>query len=1276
MRIIAAWPALAVVCATVLAAEPNALVDDRRRVEDVYWHYTIWPESNTSPKPPLAEVLPAEAIAAKVGRALQKEEALRERWGRTISSREIQREMDRMAAGCRKPEMLNDLFQALDRDPARIAETIVKPVLVDRLLRPMFASDARIHDAARKKAEQALRDGRVPWTRVEWTAADLTPENHDGVVASLAQGFHVEARYDALPVSRVSDLVESEGAFTVTTIDDKRAGGLSVRTARWPKVSLESWLDATYPAASAPVVEIDPATPLVTPSIPESSCTDDTWRTLAISSIPGARQRHLAVWTGSSMLIFGGEGTLTPMGARYDPATDTWHAINPGGPPLPRGTAVWTGQVMVVWGGPPYSGIGISNTGGRYDPLADTWTTTSTVGAPGSRFYHSAVWTGSRMLVWGGYSNNAKTALFDGGGSYDPVNDTWTALPESQAGAPGGHAGHGAVWTGTDMIVWGGVTSTWRGARYNLASNTWSQVTDINAPAARTEFTATWTGSRMIVYGGEPGFLADGARYDPVSDTWQPMTSVNAPPGRSRHTAVWTGSRLVVWAGFTSTSLQSGGIYDPAGDTWQAMPTTGAPPQAQWHSAVWTGTEMLIWGGNASQGMLDFGGRFDPIAGTWAPLAYSAAPVRRFGSASVWTGSRGIVWGGWDGSGLTQTGAIYDPATDTWSPTTTSGSPSARDQAPGVWTGTRMLVWGGRTSSGQPSDGAAYDPSADSWTPITTVGAPAGRVDFTSVWTGNRMVVWGGRNGSTASGDGGRYDPVTNVWQPVTSAGAPSARSGHVSVWTGNRMLVWGGGAGVVGFNTGGRYDPVADAWSPMTTTTAPLARGEESVVWTGRFMAVWGGNAGGVLQNTGGYYDPATDTWFIMSTIGAPTPRRLHRAVFAENQMLTWGGSNVIDGGRWDPNSNSWTPITATGAPSSRTDFQMWWTGERMVVATGQPFSNDTRDYCFVCTPTTWYRDADGDGAGDATHPTSACAAVGYVANTDDCDDTDPNRHLGAPEICDGKDDDCDGNTPANEVDGDLDGVRICANDCNDANPAVHAGAPEICNGIDDNCSGTTDEDALGEDTDADTVHNACDNCPTVPNTTQTDTDADLVGNACDNCPAIKNANQADADGDTLGDLCDNCRFAPNVSQTDTDLDRVGDACDNCLSDYNPGQLDMNLDGEGDLCDLNDGLIYVFGTDDKNYIEWQAETGPSSWNAYEGDLAVLKSTGVYTQAPGSNPLADRQCGLADTFVQDLVIPAAGKVRFSLVTGVTGGVEGSLGTNSAGVPRPNANPCP
>ena len=64
--------------------------------------------------------------------------------------------------------------------------------------------------------------------------------------------------------------------------------------------------------------------------------------------------------------------------------------------------------------------------------------------------YHSAVWTGTRMLVWGGYGGDP---LGDGA-SYDPGSNTWS--PIAGLGAPSPRYVHRAVWTGTQMIVWGG----------------------------------------------------------------------------------------------------------------------------------------------------------------------------------------------------------------------------------------------------------------------------------------------------------------------------------------------------------------------------------------------------------------------------------------------------------------------------------------------------------------------------------------------------------------------------------------------------------------------------------------------------------------------------------------------------------------------------------------------------------------------------------------------------------------------------------------------------
>ncbi len=77
-----------------------------------------------------------------------------------------------------------------------------------------------------------------------------------------------------------------------------------------------------------------------------------------------------------------------------------------------------------------------------------------------------------------------------------------------------------------------------------------------------------------------------------------------------------------------------------------------------------------------------------------------------------------------------------------------------------------------------------------------------------------------------------------------------------------------------------------------------------------------------------------------------------------------------------------------------------------------------------------------------------------------DDCDDDDPETYPGAPEICDGKDNDCDSTIPDVETDGDGDEWLICAGDCDDENPEMSPGHPEVPdNGLDDDCDGDVDE-------------------------------------------------------------------------------------------------------------------------------------------------------------------------------------------------------------------------
>ena len=142
-----------------------------------------------------------------------------------------------------------------------------------------------------------------------------------------------------------------------------------------------------------------------------------------------------------------------------------------------------------------------------------------------------------------------------------------------------------------------------------------------------------------------------------------------------------------------------------------------------------------------------------------------------------------------------------------------------------------------------------------------------------------------------------------------------------------------------------------------------------------------------------------------------------------------------------------------------------------------------------------------------------------------------------------------------------------------------------------------------------------------------------------------------------------------------DADGDGIAGACDDCPLWANPDQGDFDHDGQGDRCDLDDGLILV-DAPDSSTVAWQLETGFSSFNVYRGDLAVLRSTGVYTQDLASVPLAARFCDRTTGSLSDAVPLLPGQAVFYLVTGNGPAGESPLGTDSAGNPRPNAHPCP
>lgn len=245
--------------------------------------------------------------------------------------------------------------------------------------------------------------------------------------------------------------------------------------------------------------------------------TTKQWNTISSVAAPFRRTEHSAVWTGTEMIVWGGggDGTRYNDGYRYNPVTNTWRRMSMFGAPAPRArhTAVWTGTEMIIYGGEAGSSRG---DGARYDPAMDTWTP---IPDHWGRCDHHAFWTGTEMLVWG-------DRVLTGGGhwltSYSVQTNTWTLLTPTTGPSPRSAAS--AVWTGTELIVYGGkdkdnaILTT--GARYQRSTNSWTPIpADPQTPAPRWYHTAVWTGQQMIVFGGHNGTtaVAGGAVFYPVA---------------------------------------------------------------------------------------------------------------------------------------------------------------------------------------------------------------------------------------------------------------------------------------------------------------------------------------------------------------------------------------------------------------------------------------------------------------------------------------------------------------------------------------------------------------------------------------------------------------------------------------------------------------------------------------------------------------------------------------------------------------------------------------
>ncbi len=143
--------------------------------------------------------------------------------------------------------------------------------------------------------------------------------------------------------------------------------------------------------------------------------------------------------------------------AAYNPATNHWRRIAT--LPEPRGgaTAVWDGHELLVVGGAGRARLGrvapLARVGFAYNPATNRWRRLSPM--PSGRAGAAILWTGKRLLVWGGsLTADGGPPLFPAHGlTYDPKADRWSTLPQAPLQ---GRLDPAAVWTGRELILWGG----------------------------------------------------------------------------------------------------------------------------------------------------------------------------------------------------------------------------------------------------------------------------------------------------------------------------------------------------------------------------------------------------------------------------------------------------------------------------------------------------------------------------------------------------------------------------------------------------------------------------------------------------------------------------------------------------------------------------------------------------------------------------------------------------------------------------------------------------
>ena len=373
--------------------------------------------------------------------------------------------------------------------------------------------------------------------------------------------------------------------------------------------------------------------------------------------------------------------------------------------------------------------------------------------------YHHVVGWGRVTLLAIALTASACTSAGQKGAS--STTTTTAAVPQLGRALPrapiSGRVGAGAVWSGTEMIIWGGLDHG-DGAAYNPTTDRWRTLGAAPAGVSGVVDRSTaWTGSEAIFVAGNPvDGPFQGAMYNPATDSWRVLPAAPLGP-RESHTSVWTGTEFWILGGTNGDTVAKpyAAGFNPRTGTWR----TSAALDRRWGTfahALWTGRDILILG---TRLLCPEKGS---VCAEWVPAAVAFDPASGHVRDLPTVGNRpdeALVGGWFDGTvveleiGKTEhTVRRYDPATGVW-----RTGPAVKCAESEPWNvrvtelGDRFAVPCGPTAL------AVFDPSRDVWTTRNGASPLSSRDGVTTAWTGSDLLLWGGserKPGNPSASDG------------------------------------------------------------------------------------------------------------------------------------------------------------------------------------------------------------------------------------------------------------------------------------------------------------------------------------------------------------------------------------------------------------------------------------------------------------------------------------------------------------------------------------------